>query len=74
MNSDLQRIWKVAVMVYFKVLPSVSQAVNEENFEKPQLGCLLPRPNFELGTPEQVKSRSPINIYRMLTKLFKIQE
>jgi hypothetical protein len=50
MNDELERMWKEAVVVYFKVLCRNSPgwtAANHENLS----GLLVPQSRFKLGTP-----------------------
>jgi hypothetical protein len=44
MTDELERIWKEAIVVYFKVSSRRSLGGSEENHEKTQLREAMPRP------------------------------
>jgi hypothetical protein len=49
-NDELEKIWKEAVMAYFKVLSWHSPGGTEENHDKPQSEQPDSGPRFEPGT------------------------
>jgi hypothetical protein len=50
MNNQLERIWKEAVMVLFKVLSWHLPGGNTENHTKSQSGYMVPGPRLEPRT------------------------